>query len=127
MGWSCLQLGHALEPQHNQVGPPFTPFGMKVENPSRQRHRARLAAARFEKVKEEARKETENDSIANEERVIYEKTDVLETVQETRGKESTEEETVTTPGSSDDAIVDKTDEPTYCKICSEVCEEMETS
>ena len=43
------------------------------------------------------------------------------------GKESNEEETVTIPGSCDDAIVDKTDEPTYCKICAEVCEEMETS
>ena len=59
--------------------------------------------------------------------MIFEKTDVLETVQETRGKESNEEETVTSPGSSDDNIVDKTDEPTYCKIRSEVCEEMETS
>jgi hypothetical protein len=33
----------------------------------------------------------------------------LETVLETQGKVSNEEETATTPGSSDDDIVDKTD------------------
>ena len=120
-----LQLSHAPEPQHNQVGPPFRPSGKKVESPSRQRRRARRAAAQLEKVKVGARKETEQDSIANDEIVIFEKTDVLETAQETLGKESNVAET--TPESSDDAIVDVTDEPTYCKICAEVCEEMETS
>ena len=54
------------------VGPPFTPFGIKVESPSRLRLRCRCAAQQYEKPREEARKEkdTEKDSIANEERVI---------------------------------------------------------
>ena len=45
---------------------------MKVESPSRVRHLGRCAAKQFEKPREEARKEkeTEKDSIANEERVI---------------------------------------------------------
>jgi hypothetical protein len=67
MGWDSPSA------QHHQVGPPFTHVGKKVESPSRQRHHGRCAAAQLEKAKEEATKATEQDSVANEERVFIER------------------------------------------------------
>ena len=68
--------------------------------------------------------------------IILNHQQVIETVEETGVKDSKDdevvrnvivEETSIVESGDNDLIIDETAEPTYCRICKEVCEEMETA
>eukprot|EP00092_Neocalanus_flemingeri_P078449 GFUD01097580.1.p1 GENE.GFUD01097580.1~~GFUD01097580.1.p1 ORF type:complete len:227 (-),score=45.55 GFUD01097580.1:81-761(-) len=121
-----LQLGHTQHPHHHRVPHSSTQVLKKVESPSRQRRRARrAAAAQLANAEQQVTPTEAAEDSGVIEKAMNDKSEDLNTVEETCKNTNSDE--IGRNLESSDETFNRTEKPTYCRVCKEVCEEMATA
>jgi hypothetical protein len=113
-----VQLGHAPGPLHHQPQPPIFQAQKKTFSPSRQRRRARRAAARLTKADEAVNMETPKDTtieeIVNVEETVTEEPHQSPEVEE---ENKTAEEAISSETETKKTIAEQADPEHSCDLC----------